>query len=77
MKRRIQLLDWVCSNFARWPAPFDTAPEGPDAGEVAAEWQMMQEVSSLPVLRCRLGGCGPITSTDYFYHKRYKRSNYK
>ena len=74
-KRRKHLLDWVCENFPKWPQPLDTYQDGPDAGAVAAEWVIEPYLSALPVLRCRLGGTGPITSTDYFYHKRRKTHN--
>ena len=67
-KRRQQILDWAMRHYPRWPAPLDTTPDGPNPIEIGAEWAMPM-IGAMPVLLCRLGGTGPVTSTDWFYHR--------
>ena len=70
IKRRKQLLGWACANFDKWPGLLDTNPDGADAAAVSAKWIIEPSLSVLPVLICRMGGTGPITSADWWYRNK-------
>lgn len=74
--RKKQMLEWVVANFDKWPAPFDTNPDGPDAEDIGAAWSYDPNVSCLPVLRCRFGG-GSIDSMDWFYNRQKVNENWR
>jgi hypothetical protein len=68
--RKKQLLAWFSKTGVMWPTPFDTDPDGADPSVVGAEWVNEPTLSSLPVLRCRLGGTTGVTSDDWFYFSK-------
>lgn len=66
-KRHKEIAAWAVANFEKWPTHECMTDADPD--EIGCELAHYPEHSTLPVLRCRLGGA-VITSTDYFYAKR-------
>jgi len=66
-KRRKEMTAWAVVNLKKWPTHECLAEADPS--EIGCEFAHYPALSSLPVLKCRLGG-GVVDSTDYFYAKR-------
>ena len=69
-KRRKEIVAWTVTNFKRWPTPYETP--GADPSEIGCELVFVPGRSSLPIMRCLLGGAY-VDSTDWFYAKRNKK----
>jgi hypothetical protein len=67
LDRKKKIKEWAAKNIKKWPGPFDTFQIDPDPSDIGARWAYDPLISTLPFLRCNLGGCWAVTSDDWFY----------